>query len=279
MSWKRIKEGTEILKVNQLGELFYLTFPAFEKQTWISHCFSTRMGGVSQGIYASMNFREDADDREENVRENYRRIAAVLGTDVQRFVRSKLVHGNQIHLVTPKDYGEGVVRPTSLNGYDGLMTNQSGVTLVATFADCVPIYFIDPIHRAIALSHSGWRGTVAQIGQETLKAMEKTFGTEPEQVLVGIGPCICGDCYEVGEEVVLAFQEKMDLDQVVKKKTNGKYQLDLRKANEKILLKSGVQKEHLFVADFCTCCNSTYLFSHRATFGKRGNLGAFLSIL
>lgn len=281
VNWKRMNKGTEVLKVNQAGELVYLTFPVLEEQTWLAHCFSTRMGGVSEGIYATMNFREDAEDKEENVRENYRRIAAVLGMDVNRFVRSKLVHGNRVHRVIPKDYGEGVVRPTCLEGYDGLMTDQLGVTLVATFADCVPLYFADPVHRAIALSHSGWRGTVAQIGRETVEAMEKTFGTKPEQVLACIGPCICGDCYEVGEEVVDKFREEMngmDLDGMIKENGNGAYQLDLRKANEAILLGAGVVKEHLLVADFCTCCNRDFLFSHRATQGKRGNLAAFLSV-
>lgn len=281
MNWKRMTEGIEVLKVNQAGELVYLTFPALEEQTWLSHCFSTRMGGVSEGIYASMNFREDAADKEENVRENYRRIADVLGMDVNRFVRSKLVHGKRVHLVTSEDYGEGVVRPTGLEGYDGLMTDQPGVTLVATFADCVPLFFADPIHRAIALSHSGWRGTVAQIGRETIEAMGKTFGSKPEQILACIGPCICRDCYEVGAEVVDRFREErngIDLDGVIEENRNGKYQLDLRKANEAILLGAGVAKEHLFVADFCTCCNREYLFSHRATQGKRGNLAAFFSL-
>lgn len=282
MDWKRRQEGVKVLDIKQRKELVYLTFPILEKQTWLAHCFSTRMGGVSEGIYASMNFREDAEDKEENVRENYKRIAAVLGMDVQRFVRSQLVHGNQVHLVTEQDYGEGVVRPASLKGYDGLMTNQPRVTLVATFADCVPLYFADPIHRAIALSHSGWRGTVAQIGKETIQAMKDTFGTKPEQLLVGIGPCICGDCYEVGEEVICEFQKEMDgwdVDGIIQKKENGKYQLDLQKANQKILLQNGVLKEHLFAGDFCTCCNSKYLFSHRATQGRRGNLAAFLSII
>lgn len=281
VNWKRMKEGTEVLKVNRFGELVYLTFPVLEEQVWLTHCFSTRLGGVSEGIYASMNFREDAEDKEENVRTNYRRMAEVLGMDVHRFVRSKLVHGNQIHLVTPEDYGEGVVRPTHLKGYDGLMTDQPGVTLVATFADCVPIYFADPVHRAIALSHSGWRGTVAQIGKETVCAMGKAFGTEPKQVIACIGPCICGDCYEVGEDVFLEFQKGlsgMDLTEIIKEKENGKYQLDLRKANKAVLLGAGILKEHLWVADFCTCCNREYLFSHRATQGKRGNLAAFFSI-
>lgn len=284
MNWKRIKEGTEVLKVNQSGELVYLTFPVLEEQGWLAHCFSTRLGGVSEGIYASMNFREDAEDTEENVRENYRRIAALLGMDIQRFVRSKLVHGNQIHLVTSKDYGEGVIRPTRLEGYDGLMTDQPGVTLVATFADCVPLYFVDPVHRAIALSHSGWRGTVAGVGRETVYAMKAAFGTDPKQILACIGPCICKTCYEVGEDVFLKFvalqneQKGTDLAEIGKKKGNGKYQLDLRKANQAVLLEAGILKEHLVTADFCTCCNREYLFSHRATKGKRGNLAAFLSI-
>lgn len=285
MNWKRMEEEKEVLKINQAGEIVYLTFPILEEQKWLSHCFSTRMGGVSKGIYASMNFREDAEDSEENVRENYRRMAGILNADVRRFVRSRLVHGKSVHLVTPKDYGEGVVRPTHLSGYDGLMTNQPGVTLVATFADCVPLYFADPVHKAIALSHSGWRGTVAKIGKETVKAMQEAFGTEPKDLIACIGPCICMDCYEVGEEVLEEVQKafateasEISISDLIKKNEKGRYQFDLRKANEVVFLEAGILKEHIAVADFCTCCNKNYLFSHRATKGKRGNLAAFFSI-
>lgn len=282
MNWKRMEEGKEVLKVNQVGDIVYLTYPVLEKQPWLSHCFSTRLGGVSTGDYTSMSFRQDVGDTEENVRENYRRIASVLGADVNQFVRAKLVHGNQVHLVSEAECGEGVVRPTSLIGYDGLMTNISGVTLVATFADCVPLYFVDPVHRAIALSHSGWRGTVTRIGKKTVEGMEQAFGTKPEDILACIGPCICADCYEVGEDVAGAFCEEFsgeNFDRILKRKENGKYLLDLRKANERIFLEAGILPEHIAIADFCTACNKDYLFSHRATNGKRGNLAAFLGIL
>jgi len=284
-----MKEGQEILKINQMGEVVYLTFPVLENQKWLTHCFSTRLGGVSEGIYASMNFREDADDKEEHVRENYRRIARVLNQDVNYFVRSRLIHGTKIHLVQPEDYGEGVIKPTHLEGYDGLMTNQPGVTLVATFADCVPLYFADPVNRAIALSHSGWRGTVAKIGEKTVQAMKETFQTKEEDLIVCIGPCICQECYEVGKDVADEVK-KMFLDsvhakknewmeEVIKQKKDETYQLDLRKVNEAVLLEAGILKEHIVTADLCTCCNRQYLFSHRATKGKRGNMAAFLSIV
>jgi len=279
--WKRMERGKEVLKINQTGEIVYLTYPILEEQKWLSHCFSTRIGGVSEGIYASMNFREDAEDKEENVRENYRRMARVLGADVNRFVRSRLVHGKQVHLVTPKDYGEGVVRATHLEGYDGLMTNQPGVTLVATFADCVPLYFADPVHKAIALSHSGWRGTVAKIGKETVRAMQETFQTEPKELIACIGPCICKDCYEVGEEVFTAFREafgERESREILFRNKRGKYQLDLRKANKAVFLEAGILAENIVVGDLCTCCNQEYLFSHRATQGQRGNLAAFFSV-
>lgn len=290
MNWKRMEKGKEVLKINQAGDIVYLTYPVLEEQKWLSHCFSTRIGGVSEGIYASMNFREDAEDKEENVRENYRRMAKVLDADVNRFVRSRLAHGNQVHLVTPQDYGGGAVRPTSLEGYDGLMTDQPGVTLVATFADCVPLYFADPAHKAIALSHSGWRGTVSKIGKETVKAMQEAFGTKPEELIACIGPCICQKCYEVGEEVFEEVQKAFSLpssyadrlnipfDEMITRNQKGRYQLDLRKANEAVFLEAGILREHIITADICTCCNKQYLFSHRATQGKRGNLAAFISI-
>lgn len=258
----RTKEGVTLLAFQELEELSFLT-----------HAFSTRFGGVSEGIYASMNFKEDGEDTEENVRENYRRIAKALDCDISRFVRSSLVHGKRIHLVEKADYGEGTVRKTKLLGYDGLMTDEPGVTLVATFADCVPLYFADPVHKAIALSHSGWRGTAEKIGAETLKAMQAAYGTRAEDVIVGIGPCICKNCYEVGQEVADAFSKE-----ALTKKGNGKYELDLQKANQLLLIEAGVLKEHIALADLCTCCNSSFLFSHRATGGKRGAMAAFLSI-
>ena len=164
---------------------------------------------------------------------------------------------------------------------DGLITDIPGITLVTFFADCVPLYFLDPVHKAIGLSHSGWRGTVKRMGQVTVDAMKEAFGTRPEDIIACIGPSICGDCYEVGEEVADefadAFHEKYH-DVILLKKQNGKYQLDLWKANEIVLKEAGIKGDYLAVTNICTYCNPQLLFSHRRTAERRGNLCAFLSL-
>ena len=138
-----------------------------------------------------------------------------------------------------------------------------------------------PVHKAVGLSHSGWKGTVHRIGKVTLERMKEAFGTRPEDVQAAIGPSICQDCYEVSEDVAQAFMDEfadqLD-DRLVYRKGNGKYQLNLWNANERILLEAGVRPEHLSITNICTCCNHELLFSHRASHGQRGNLAAFLGL-
>lgn len=259
----------------------FLSFTALEKIPFIRHGFSTRLGGVSEGIYQSMNFREDGIENTEHVRENYKRMADALGLCVEKFVRCSLVHGTNIYEVTKKDYGKGVLCPTDLTGIDGMITKEKGLTLVTTYADCVPLYFVDKKKKVIGLSHSGWKGTKDKIGAFTIQAMKKSFQCEPEDIIVCIGPSICNECYEVGEDVKKEFEKNFtetELQEIFSNRAGRKYQLDLWKANELLLLEAGIKKENLFITDICTCCNSELLFSHRATKGKRGNLGAFLAI-
>ncbi len=269
------------MELREKGKVAMLHFPTFDEISFITHGMSTRMGGVSEGIYATMNFKEDGEDLQANIRENYRRIAGYLNCDVNRIVRPKLVHGKHVHLVTEADYGNGAVRPSSLTDTDAVITSVPGVTLCATFADCVPLFFIDTKNQAIGLAHSGWRGTVQKIGLETVREMQKQFGSKPQDILAAIGPCICGDCYEIGAEVAVEFLtafEGAEDKGVLQKKSAEKYQLDLRKANEQVFLEAGILPEHITVSDICTCCNPTLLFSHRATKGRRGALGAFLGM-
>ncbi len=259
----------------------YLTFPLLEEAGIVSHGFSTRIGGVSQGKYSTMNFTFTRGDNPEHVMENYRRMARALGVDETRMVLSWQTHTTNVRKVTEEDAGKGIVKERDYGQVDGLITDVPGITLVTFYADCVPLYFVDPVHKAIGLSHSGWRGTVRRMGQVTLSAMKEHYGTQPEDVLCCIGPSICQDCFEVGEEVILEFQKEFDKShwtELFYKKDNGKYQLDLWQANEIILEEAGVRKEHIQVTDICTHCNPEYLFSHRTCGNERGNLAAFLSL-
>ncbi len=263
------------------GEVEYLSFPGLSGTGLVNHLFTTRKGGVSKGIFASMNMSYTRGDDKSAVDENYRRIAKVFGSTPDRIVCSDQTHTVNIRLVTEKDAGKGVVKEKDYRDVDGLITDTPGLILATFYADCVPLFFIDMKHRAIGLSHSGWKGTVHQMGAVTLKAMEQAFGTRPEDVKAAIGPSICCDCYEVSSDVAEQFQyvfSDRTGDFLKEGKEEGKYQLDLWEANKLILLNSGVLPENIEVTDVCTCCNSQYLFSHRASMGQRGNLGAFMEL-
>ncbi|MDI9241739.1 peptidoglycan editing factor PgeF [Fusibacillus kribbianus] len=278
--WKRRGKTRDGLVCREKNGVPFLSFGLLEACDFVKQGFSTRMGGVSEGDCASMNLGFSRGDERERVMENYRRMAAALDMPMERMVLSKQTHTTNVRVVTEADAGNGIVRPLPYTDVDGLVTNVENLPLVTFYADCVPLYFVDPVNRAIGLSHSGWRGTVNRMGLHTLNRMAEEYGTKPDQVLACVGPSICRDCYEVSLDVALefrqAFGEKAEL--LLDEKPNGKFQLDLWQANRQILLEAGVREEHLAVTDLCTCCNPTLLFSHRASGGKRGNLAAFLCL-
>lgn len=266
------------LKNGEQLPLFH--YPLLDETGIVRHCFTTRYGGVSEGMFSTLNLSFTRGDVKESVEKNYRRIAEAMGTDCAHLVCSDQTHTTNIRVVTEADAGKGIIRPRDYTDIDGLITNVPNLALVTFYADCVPLYFVDPVHHAIGLSHSGWRGTVARMGKCTLDAMHREYGTEAADVYCAIGPSICQDCYEVSEDVVVQFEQTFagHESEILINKGNGKYQLDLWKANEIVLLEAGVKPEHLAVTDVCTCCNPELLFSHRASHGKRGNLGAFLCL-
>lgn len=276
------RESVPLLKSVSLetGEFPFLSFSLLEETGMVKHCFTTRQGGVSQGIFASLNLSFSRGDDREAVEENFRRVSQVLGTRYEDFVLTDQTHTTNVRRVGKEDAGKGLTRERGYADVDGLITNEPGLTLSTFFADCVPLYFADTKNCAIGLSHSGWRGTVGRMGRATLEAMRREFGTEPEHVVCAIGPSICQDCYEVSQDVAEQFMQEFPghRQEILTDKGNGKYQLDLWRANEIVLLEAGIRKEHLSVTDICTCCNPRELFSHRASQGRRGNLGAFLSL-
>lgn len=327
-----------------------LTFTSWETLPGIRHCFTTRAGGVSEGYLASLNFRRDSYDSQKNILENLRRIALFFDTTPDRIVSAQQTHTANVRIVTEADAGKGATRDRDYTDIDGLITDVPGLVLFTTHADCPPLYFYDPVRRVIALSHSGWKGTVARIGAVTIRKMQDRFGCRPEDIHAAIGPSICRDCYEISEDVAEPFRacfgetdpgapkadsgptaagsgtHKTDpglpqADPGIQKtgpgitesdssplnadhgaltdhsapvenpghsaevprilsrgKVPGKYQLDLWAANARILLEAGITPDHLTVTNLCTCENSTELFSHRATGGKRGLQGAFLML-
>ena len=269
------------MQVKENNGVTYLTYPSFEQFPDIVHCFSTRLGGVSQGIFSSMNLSFTRGDEENAVKDNYRRLSAAVGFSLEDIVTSDQTHTTNVQLVGAEDRGKGVTRPRTYKDVDGMITNVPGVVLCTFYADCVPLYFVDPVHKAVGLAHSGWRGTVGKIGKVTIEKMAEQFGSDPEEIFTAIGPSICQDCYEVSGDVIEKFKEafdEKDWDNLFYRKNNGKYQLDLWKANESVFRESGICKEHIAVTNVCTHCNSKILYSHRETGDKRGNLCAFLAL-
>lgn len=282
----RKKNAQEILQLKtypleQGGDLPLFSYPMLEETGIVKHCFTTRAGGVSEGIFTSMNLSFSRGDEREAVEENYKRLSSALSIPYESFIFSHQTHTTNVIRVGKEDAGMGLLRERQYKDVDGMITDEMGVTLVTFYADCVPLYFVDKRHHAIGLSHSGWRGTVGRMGQVTLEAMKSEFGTKAEEVVCAIGPSICQSCYEISQDVAEEFAQIFTPQQqrdILIKKENEKYQLDLWKANEIILLEAGILKEHLAVTNICTCCNSKLLFSHRASQGKRGNLAAVLAL-
>jgi len=263
------------------GAVPYLSFPMFRDTGLVTDGFSTRLGGVSEGCFSSLNLSFDRGDDRAAVAENFRRMGEALGVRCEDMVLSQQTHTTNIRIVTDEDRGKGITRERDYADIDGLITNVPGICLVTTYADCVPLYFLDPAKKVIALSHSGWRGTVGKIGKKTVELMHVKFGSDPADILAAVGPSVCQDCYEVSADVIDRFKEVFDRsawDELFYEKPDGKYQLDLWKANEKIFLEAGIRKDHIAVTNVCTHCNSEILYSHRAMGDKRGNLCAFLAL-
>lgn len=279
------KNDEQVLTLNEFDcgaerKLPLLQFPLLSETGIVKNAFTTREGGVSDDIFESLNLSFTRGDDPDAVRENYRRVASAFGKDVTDIVCSDQTHTTNVCRVDRSCGGYGVTKERPYTDVDGLVTNEPGLILATFYADCVPLYFVDPVHKAIGLSHSGWRGTVARMGKATLDKMKAEFGTNPADVYAAIGPSICQDCYEVSEDVADAFKEAFagHEEEILLDKGNGKYQLDLWKANEIVMLDAGIKKEHLAITNICTCCNDRLLFSHRASKGRRGNLGAFLML-
>lgn len=272
----------EHMEVQEREGVPFLVFPGLKKEKDFIHGFSTRLGGVSEGCFSSMNLSFTRGDREEAVKENYRRIARAIGFHPWDLVTSDQTHTTNVRVVTEEDRGKGIAHPRDYQDVDGMVTNVPGLILATYYADCVPLYFVDPVQRAVGLSHSGWRGTVGKIGAVTIKMMEEVYGSKREDILAAIGPSICQKCYEVSQDVAeefkSAFSPKYWKELFYPGKKEGKYQLNLQEANRRIFLEAGILEEHIFLPGVCTCCNPDLLFSHRASGGKRGNLAAFLGI-
>ncbi len=274
--------GNQLGKMERIcqGETEYLRFPEFEKYPFVRQAFSTRRGGVSGGPFSSMNLAFGRGDPDENVLENYHRLCAAAGIPFSSLVSAVQVHSDRVLRVGAADRGTGIFRPPFPESADALVTNTPGVTLVIHTADCVPIFLLDPEHRAVGLAHAGWRGTALRIGKAAVMTMEREFGSRPEKLLAGIGPSIGPCCFEVDPPVrdVFASMKEIGPEGFIRGGVGEKSYIDLWEANRRILESAGVPEKSITEAGICTKCHADRFFSHRAAGEKRGGLSAFLGI-
>ncbi len=243
----------------------------------VSACITTRAGGVSGGEFATLNFRQNCEDTEENKKENVKRICASFGTSPEKIVTTTQEHTTVIRKVGKEDGGIGFVRPRFSEGVDGLITNEEDVTLFTFFADCVPVLLCDPVKRAVAAVHSGWRGTVGKISAEAVRKMKREFGSDSGDIRAVIGPHIGSCCFAVDRPCYDEFLAAFPSDNgFLKEEKDGKYYIDLSRAIQKTLRAEGV--ENIEDMEMCTVCRSEEFFSHRKTGGKRGCFAALIRI-
>ena len=258
-------------------------FEPYRNYTWFTHGFSTRYGGVSDGIYKSMNLSFSQGDEERRVLRNHGIMAKTMGVELADMVYSHQTHTTNVLRVTREHAGMGFTVTRNFHDVDGFVTDVPGLMLVTAYADCVPLYFADTRLHVIGLSHSGWRGTVNNMAQATVDKMSYEFGSRPCDIAAFIGPSICASCYEVGDDVARNFRDRYgaESEKILTKKeaaSEDKYYLNLHAANRINMLNAGISPQNIHVTDICTCCNPELLFSHRASKGKRGGLCGYMMI-
>lgn len=241
--------------------------------------FTIRTGGESEQPYGSFNMGLHVGDDPGHVVSNRQKLAKEVDMPFTAWTCADQVHGNQVCQVMAagagKDSLDDVIKAT-----DGLFTGQKGVLLTSFYADCVPLYFLDPASGAIGLAHAGWKGTVGRIAEEMVKSLQHHFHAKPEELLVAIGPSIGGCCYEVDERIITQVQASAkEWEKAVTASQNDRYMLDLRQLNTSILLESGIASEQIMTTDWCTSCRTDMFFSHRKEAGTAGTTGRMASFI
>ena len=227
---------------------------------------STRHGGVSKAPYHSLNLGGSTQDAPENVLENNKRFFSALNIPLETVAKSHQVHGTEILNVT---------QPGRYEGFDALISNVRGVQLAVTIADCTPILIYDPIEKAVAAIHAGWRGTVGEIVYKTVKALEHTFGCQAANCIAYIGTCIDACSFEVNEDVAQHFVDQFKTWDAEKQK----FFVDLKRANHEQLVRAGLQSENIEVSAYSTVLHNEDYFSYRHENGLTGRMLATIGIM
>ena len=258
------------VSTNKIGSLEYLT----AEEILVPHCFTTRFGGVSEGYLSSLNLGIHRGDDPRNVRKNYEILGEALGFEVEKLVFTRQTHTNTVRAVDMSNAGEGLFREVEPE-CDALVTNTPGLVLAAFTADCTPILLHDPVTGAVGAVHAGWRGTVADIAGNAVRAMEKHYGARPENIRAAIGPNIGVCCFETHADVPDAVRAVLGQEAEAFIVPQGeKFRVDLKGVNAALLRRAGVT--HIEISCDCTACQPDRFWSHRRVGNDRGSLAAII---
>lgn len=246
----------------------------------VKHGISTRIGGVSRSPYATLNLGLHTGDDSSAVIANRQLFCNAIGIEFDKVVTAEQTHGDNIVVVSHTDIGSGhALYAQSIKDTDALITNIPNIPLMLFYADCVPVLIVDPVRSVVAVSHAGWKGTVAKIAQKTVLKMASQFRTSPSDCLVGIGPSVGSCCYEVDQAVVNRLAQNFKAwESLVRQTSMTHWQLDLWLANKTQLEEIGVKSSNITISGLCTSCNTDLFYSHRAERGVTGRLGAAISL-
>jgi len=257
-----------IRRTNKSTGLVWYEFPV--PNASFLHAVLTRLGGVSQGPFSTLNLGSTVGDNPDSVKENHRLVYTSFNLDEAQVVSPYQVHKRQVARVGLQD-GGSVIPAT-----DALITNTPGVVLLLRFADCVQVLFHDPIHHAAGLAHAGWRGVAAGVIPACVQAMKQEFGSRPDDLWVGIGPAICKQHYAVNLDVVDAISAAVPPSAHIAEKRAGQWFADLPGAVNAQLRNLGIQQVNH--ASLCTACQTEEWYSHRAESGITGRFGVLVML-
>ncbi|WP_243120400.1 peptidoglycan editing factor PgeF [Pelotomaculum sp. FP] len=274
------EKGSKVLPLTFRNNMQFFVFRHFEATGLVVHGFTTRNGGVGSDPYGSLNTAFHVGDDPENVRANRLNACKALAINPGALVAGKQVHGDNVAVVDGKDMGKGALSYVdALPDTDALVTGTREAPLSSYYADCVPIFLLDPVRKVVALAHAGWKGTVLKIGKKTVNRMRQAFGTDPAKCLAGIGPSIGPCCYEVDDRVIVPLRQEFPcFSDFIEARSPGRWRLNLWEANRRTLLEAGLLPANIETASICTCCHPETFFSYRAQNGTTGRMAALLML-
>ncbi len=258
----------------------YFIVEEFKETGLVDYLFTTRIGGVSEKGFSELNLGLHVDDEKENVIKNRKIAVDLVNSKLKYMVAGEQVHDTKIKKATEKDLGKGALDyKTSLAKTDGLMTDSSNILLSSYYADCTPVSFLDPSNKVVALAHAGWKGTLGEIAKKMVGKLKKVYNTDPNELLVAVGPAVGQCCYEVGVEVADLFKDKFAYaNKIIEENKKEKYLLDLKKANFMQLRDAGMKDENIIVNQLCTSCNQKLFFSYRREGSKTGRMASLIKL-